>query len=224
MASTASILLSASAQSQLTKLKEINKIPLNKLDAKKTAVTAQQTAVSTLQKDVTSLKESLTKLKTAATQTEQADAIKAFVQEFNDLNKNLTTFTGKDGKLQSTSEVRSTKMDLKSPLVSMDVQAALNAAGVTSTANGLEFSGALTSTVDFSALTTAFDSTTTSLDSKLNSANSRFSNQLTRISKERERVEDRVERADKRTELNYIRMYQAMQIMNPQAQSVSLFG
>lgn len=224
MASKVSILLSSTAQAQLAKLKEANQVPISKIDAKKSAVSGQQSAVTTLQSDVTQLKSALTKLKTATTQSEQADAIKSFVQEFNDLNKNLATYTGKDGKLQTTSEVRQAKLALRNPFLDSSVQAALKSSGVNTTQTGMEFTGALTSTVDFSALTAAFDSTVANLDSSFSSASNRFSSQLNRIAKERERVVQQVERADKRTELNYIKMYQTMQVMNAGSNSVSLFG
>lgn len=224
MASTVSILLSSTAQAQLSKLKEVNQIPINKIDAKKNSVASQQSAVTTLKSDVTQLKAALSKLKTASGTTEQADAIKAFVQEFNDLNKNLATYTGKDGKLQTTSELRQAKLALRNPFLDSAVQQVLKSSGVNTTQTGIELTGALTSTVDFTALTSAFEGAVSNIDTSFNSASNRFSSQLTRIAKERERVVQQVERADKRTEANYIKMYQTMQVMNSGSNSVSLFG
>ena len=227
MTSSATVYLSATAQTQLNQLKAANATPLNRIDARSQAATKQQSSVTTLSSEATQLRDALEKLKSADA-AGQADAIKTFVKEYNDLTTAFKSATGKGAVLSSASEVRFAQSNLRDPFQTIDVLSALKSAGVETTREGLKVAGAPSGTLDIASIAAAFENTLTQVDKRLSSVKTRLDNQLSNLSKERARVALTVERRNERTEQSYLKMYQVMQAMQGgsggSTGAISLFG
>lgn len=208
------IMLNASGQSQLSQLKAMNNLPLQRIDAKRQAVTQKQSAVTNLNKAAEAVKTSLTSMRSADA-TVAAAATKEFVQKFNDLQNALKVQTDKGAALNLVSSARQARSDLRTPMQDMDVLSALKDVGVSTTREGLTVA---TTTPTVTQLTDkAFDAlmgNMTKITTKFSSTLTQESSKMTALDAQRLRAQRMIDSANVRTEQNFIKMYNTMQNMS----------
>lgn len=221
------VFLNATAQSQLAQLKAANQVPLNRLDAKKTAVEKQKTSVETVRKEFDQVKTALNALKgtTTAGAAPSAEAVNAFIKEFNELQSVLKAQTAKGAALATNPEARYARSDIRSPFQSLDVLSSARATGFETTRDGLAAAGTPTAALTDAAVI-QFEAAFSKVEAQLNNAATRMTTKLDTIADERERASRLVDTANKRTEQNFLKMYQMMQIINSESGSggSTLFG
>lgn len=209
-----SIFLNSSAQQQLNTLKSLNAKPLQRIEKEISNTRAKQPTLEAVRKDVTELKDALNKLKNAS-ETDRAEAVKKFVNEFNDVQRQLTQVTGKDGMLRGLWAVRDARAFLRDPFQDLEVLSNLRDAGINTTREGLAINEAAAGSVPLSETVVAkLGSTVERLTARMESAATQLSAQLERLNQERERTQAQVERANQRTERQFMRYYQLIQAMN----------
>lgn len=216
-----SLYLDASGQAQLAKLKAANQIPLTRIDSKVSQVKLKQPTLNTVKTEVDELKSAIQRLRDAP-EAEKADAITKFVKEFNDVQKQLTATTSKEGTLRSVGSVRDARSGLRDPFSDITVLNELRSAGVLTTREGLQ-AGTVTA-VEFSdEVLSKLESTVDMVANRMAAADSSLSSQIERLTDERERVQKRVDLVNVRTERSFLQYYQLLQQMN-QAMSSATSG
>lgn len=211
--------LDSSGQAQLAKLKAFNRIPLTRVESQVSQLKLRQPTLNTVKTEVAELKTAVQKLRDAP-EAERADAINKFVKEFNDVQRQLTTTTDKEGTLRSFAGVRDARSAIRQPFSDIDVLTELRSAGIVTTRAGLEVT-TVNATVDLSdAVLDKLMSTVDRVNSRLGSAESQITSRLSRLEDEKERVQRRVDAADGRTERSFLQYYQLLQ----QASSASAGG
>lgn len=206
------ILLTPAAQSQLSQLKAINQIPINRIDGRHAAVDKEKTAVDAVSKEVLAVTSALTALESPTTPPTQ-EAVNAFVKEYNTLQTMLRAQTAKGGTLALTREARDARTDVRNPLSNVDVLSALSALGIETTRDGLVSNRPATATMGLSAIA-ALDTAFSKVGTELSSASTRLAAKETSLDNEKTRANVMVTRTNARTEKNFLKMYQAMQQMN----------
>lgn len=209
----ASLYLDTAGQNQLATLKKANQIPLTRIDKKITDVKTKQPTLNTVKTEVSELKAALQKIRDAKPE-EKADAIKGFVKEFNDVQRQLTSTTNKDGSLRSLASVRDARSNLRNPFSDINVLNELKAVGVVTNRDGLTAGLTATATDISEAVLSKIESTVDLVAGRVSSADSQLSTQLDRLNDERSRAKLSVDRADKRTEQSFIKYYQLIKTMN----------
>lgn len=207
------IFLNSSAQQQLNALKALNAKPLQRIDKDISGTRAKQPTLESVRKDVNELKDALTKLKSAS-DTDRADAVKKFVSEFNDVQRQLSQVTGKDGMLRGLWAVRDARSSLRDPFQDPDVLKNLRDTGVNTTRDGLEVNNSIAGAVALSdTVLSKLEASVEKLTSRMESAANQLRSHLERLNQERERTQAQVERANQRTERQFMRYYQLIQAM-----------
>lgn len=208
------VFLSASAQSQLAQLQAANAVPLNRISSKMTTVKNQQAALSSVQTEFSKAKDALKKLEGDGTTPPTADAVKAFVSEFNNLENLLASKTGKGGSLQMTSQIRSARFDLRSPFSNYSVLSSAKAAGLDTSKDGLVTTAAAPTAALTPDAVAALEAAFAKVSTELTNASTQMQSKLDDLSKQQTRVQERVDAANTRTTNNFMKMYQIMQQMN----------
>lgn len=210
---SASIILSATAQSQLTQLKAANSVKLNALNAKKTALTTKESASVKIEDSATSLKQAISTVRLSANATDKAAAAKTLVANFNSLQSAITSATAKGATLYGTSELRSAKSDLRSSFLDSNVLADFADAGISTTKDGLVLSASGSGDLDLDTLNKLADAVT-KLQNVLDNMQSNIDTKQASLDSSITREQSRVDAANTRTTNNFLKMYQVMQQMS----------
>ena len=217
-----SLYLDSSGQAQLAKLKQANQIPLNRVDSKITSLRGKQPTLNTVKTEVEELKTALQKVRDAP-EAERGAALAKFVSEFNDVQKQLTSTTGKDGPLRSFSSLRDARAGLRTPLSDINVLTELKAVGIATTREGLTYKTGTEAAALSTTTLEKLESTVSFIETRMGRAESQVQTQLDRLNSEKSRIQVSVDRANARTETSFIKYYQLIQQMN-QSMSNSSMG
>lgn len=213
-----SIILSSSAQSQLTQLKAVNSVKLNKLNAQKTDITAKETASDKLDSVADTFKSSISAVRLSTNATDKAAAAKSLVSNFNALQTALTNATAKGATLYGASELRYAKSDLRSSFLDSSVLADLYDAGIKTTKDGLSISDTASGDLDTDTLNKLADAVT-KMQTTLDNMNNNYDTKLANLDSQISRESDRVDRLNTVTTNKFLKMYQIMQQMSSSSSS-----
>ena len=221
-----SIFLPTANQQQLQALISANHTKLSALSSKAKAAEQGKSAVVSLSSQLQKVQSDLNQLR-SSDPAAKVSALQSLVNDYNGLMQQLTDKTAKGAVLNSANDIHSSKTEARKPFLDLNVTAALKAAGVSVTQNGLSVTGTLSGAGDLSVVADAFATALGRVSTSFTYATQRFTNTADRISKDTARETSRVEKLDKVTTSKYLKMYQIMQAMQSAtgaSGTVSIFG
>lgn len=210
-----SLYLSQSAQTQLKALMAANEVNLNRLTTKKNENLTKNNTLNGLQSQIDTVQTDLANLSKLTDVAAQKTAIDKFVTDYNSLMTKLSALTAKGATFSTVSEIRSVKSVLRSPFGDSNLYSDFQAAGLSTTATGLNANtGTITtalSSTQLNALTNSFNTAVQKLEDATNRYETSLTNAATKIDKDITREQKYVDTKNARTQANFVKMYQAMQ-------------